>query len=175
MPRETSIDLHFPSLGRLLEPWRSASVAVATKGVPPHVSLLYPWRPPPLSSQDLAALRSAVADCPMFSIQFARVGRFSSSVLFLEPTRDAPLGELMRRIQEAFPDTPPYGGSFSDPTPHLTIAKAQTESELARLEREITLALVPHLPLTLRVEHIVVMEEGVAGEWHEVEIVRLLA
>ncbi len=40
----TSIDLQFGELAQMLDPWRSDTVAVATLGVPPHITLLYPWR-----------------------------------------------------------------------------------------------------------------------------------
>jgi hypothetical protein len=171
--RESSIDIHFPGLESALAPWRNPTVAVATKGVPPHVSLLYPWREPPLSGHDLDTLQHAVALCPVFSICFVRVGHFASNVLFLEPAPDAALRNLMHRIWAAFPDSPPYAGAFRDPAPHLTIAKATTHAHFERLQSEIHAAMAALLPLTLLVEEIVVMEEGVTGFWQSQATMRL--
>jgi hypothetical protein len=172
-PRETSIDLQFPVLESLFAPWRHATVDVATKGVPPHVSLLYPWRVPPLAGRDLEALQCVVDDSPAFSICFARVGQFASNVLFLEPLPDAALRTLARRIWATFPDTPPYAGAVADPVLHLTLAKAKNGEHFERLQSEIGAAVAPLLPIVLPVEEIVVMEEGVTGFWQNRAVLRL--
>ena len=64
--RETSIEIQIPELTAVLAPWRDDTVPIATKGVPPHLSLLYPWRTPPLTAQDFAALHDAIADFRLF-------------------------------------------------------------------------------------------------------------
>jgi hypothetical protein len=93
--------------------------------------------------------------------------------LFLEPAPDAALRNLMHRIWAAFPDSPPYAGAFRDPAPHLTIAKATTHAHFERLQSEIHAAMAALLPLTLLVEEIVVMEEGVTGFWQSQATMRL--
>ena len=57
-PLESSIDIHVGGLANLLLPWRQDTAA---KGIPPHVTILYPWRTPPLSGSDIDSLRAAMA------------------------------------------------------------------------------------------------------------------
>jgi hypothetical protein len=42
-PRETAIGISLPELAELLDLWRMATVPVASNGIPPHITLLYPW------------------------------------------------------------------------------------------------------------------------------------
>ena len=166
-PRATAIIIPVPELTQLLAPWRNATVPVAAKGVPPHITLLYPWRPPRLAKQDLATLRATVAGVTAFSITFAGVGRFSPQILFLRLADDSVVRSVMQAMSTAFPDTPPYGGAFTDPVPHLTVAQATTDAELDRLEQQLTPVLEAHLPLTRRVDAILVLEEDHNGNWQE--------
>jgi len=71
--RESSIDLQFPNLTPLFFPWRNA---IEAKGIPPHVSLLYPWRTPLLAGGDIDEVGAAVANCSSFPITFSGIGRF---------------------------------------------------------------------------------------------------
>jgi 2'-5' RNA ligase len=137
------------------------------KGVPPHITLLYPWRPAPLGQQDLSAAAAAIAGTTPFTLRFNRLGRFSSlpGTLYLQPEPDAPLRSLIRTLTRAFPDTPPYEGRFLDPVPHLTVARAETASALEDLATAVMHTLQTHLPLLVRVRYLVVQEEGEDGTW----------
>jgi hypothetical protein len=172
-PRETSIDIHVPELTAVLAPWRDVTIPVAAKGVPPHLSLLYPWRTPPLTAQDLAALHGAIAGFAPFPITFTRLGRFSPTILFLQLADDTAILTLIRAIHTVFPDTPPYGGAFPGSTLHLTVAKATSDAELDQLEQEVMIALAPNLPLVVQVQQIVVMEEDHNGDWHNIALIPL--
>ena len=164
--RESSIDVNLPELGRLLDRWRVPTVPIASRGVPPHVSLLYPWRPAPLRSEDLVAAEAALAGIAPLTIRFARVGRYDATgVLYLEPDPEAELRTLMRRLAAAFPDTPPYGGRFPDPAPHCTVARGASAAEVDRLEGEIGRALAAHLPLVVRVDAVDLSEQDDDGVW----------
>ncbi|MHC4816813.1 MAG: hypothetical protein ACYTF8_01960 [Planctomycetota bacterium] len=52
---ESSVDIHLAELADLVSPWREATVEVAARGVPPHITLLYPWKPPPIETSDIRA------------------------------------------------------------------------------------------------------------------------
>jgi hypothetical protein len=69
MPK-SSIDIHFDSLTDLIDKWRSSSVEVTNLGVPPHITLLYPWRDAPLSDDDLEQLRTVLSNHQAFSLCF---------------------------------------------------------------------------------------------------------
>ncbi|MHB8384718.1 MAG: 2'-5' RNA ligase family protein, partial [Candidatus Binataceae bacterium] len=132
--RESSIDLQFPHLAHLFSPWRDA---VEAKGIPPHVSLLYPWRIPPLHDRDIDAVRAIIASRSPFPITFSAIGRFPRKrVLYLKIENNVPLRTLMQAIHSAFPETPPYSGEHRVMIPHLTIATADNDLELDQLEKE---------------------------------------
>jgi hypothetical protein len=172
MSRASAIDVYLPELAGLLDRWRLPTVSVAALGVPPHITVLYPWRPAPLRASDIAEAEAAVRDFPSFGITLGQLGRFPG-VLYLRPEPEDTLRALMRRLADAFPDTPPYGGQFPDPTPHLTVAKAGSESELDTLEADVSAQLAPHLPLTLTVRQLAIEEEGSDGVWSVRAIIAL--
>jgi 2'-5' RNA ligase len=164
-PRESAIDIGLPELAELVDHWRMPTVPVASQGVPPHITLLYPWRPAPLHPEDLHDVAAAVAGVAPFTLTFQQVGHFPGA-LFLSPEPEGVLRNLTRRLVRAFPETPPYGGQFgADPTPHLTIALAETEAELNRLETEIRACLEPRFPLQVPVHALSLEEEGTDGTW----------
>jgi len=160
--RETAIVIAVPVLSDLLRPWREVS---APKGVPPHVTLLYPWKTPPLSDTDIDLVRAAIANVVPFSIRFGDIARFPEGVLYLKLEDETQVLTLMKAIHSAFPDTPPYGGKFPNPIPHLTLAKVDGENDLDRLHRELSHVLAPFLPLCIDVRFVLVMEEDNTGYW----------
>jgi hypothetical protein len=71
----------------------------------------------------------------------------------------------MQALFQAFPETPPYGGQFPDPTPPLTVAKAEDDTAFERMMAEISRALFSSLPMTYRVNEISGIEESADGYW----------
>jgi 2'-5' RNA ligase len=166
MPRETSIDIHFSELDDLIGRWRHATVSVAAKGVPPHITLLYPWTPGPLRDADVDRLGSVIDQQDAFSLQLTGIGMFQRTrALYLAVDESAPLRRMMQGIFSAFPDTPPYRGAFPDPLPHVTIATAADDEELDTLAEEIAAHVSPHLPIEMAVQEVVIMEEGDDSLW----------
>ena len=171
-PRESSIDLQFPDLAHLLRPWREAQGA---KGIPPHVTILYPWRTPPLKDRDIDAVRAAIANCAEFAITLSAIGRFPRKrVVYLKIQDNVPLRELMRAIHGAFPETPPYRGEHRDVIPHLTIATADDDFKLDQLEREICVRLEARLPLSVAAQSVIIAQENFDGIWSTVAELPLL-
>jgi 2'-5' RNA ligase len=164
MARESAIGINAPGLSYLLDQWRIPTVEVATRGIPPHVTLLYPWRPAPLQPSDVERAMAALAGTRRFTLRLPTIDRFLQ-VIYLRAEPDDVLRGLMQRLAMAFPETPPYGGAFPDPTPHLTVAKGVTDAELDRLEIEIVGHLAPHLPLVVDVSEIALEEQGEDGFW----------
>ena len=160
----SSIDLQFGELTERLDRWRKDTVAVAALGVPPHITLLYPWRKAPFKKGDLRQLEEVLKGFGPFELCFDRLGTFETGVVYLALEDERRPRELMKALQKAFPDTPPYGGAFADPPPHLTVAKSLT-SDLDRMKDEIAAAL--DLPLNLYAGEVVAMEEGEDGQWFD--------
>jgi 2'-5' RNA ligase len=170
--RESSIDLQFPHLTHLFSPWREA---IEAKGIPPHVTLLYPWRTPPLDTRDIDAVRAAIANCAAFPITFSAIGRFPRDrAVYLKIQNNVPLRTLMQAIHGSFPETPPYRGEFREVIPHLTIATADNDFELDQLEQEVSLKLEAHLPLSVEAQLVIVAQENSNGIWSAVAELPLL-
>jgi 2'-5' RNA ligase len=159
---ESAINIHVPELSDVLRPWRKATEA---KGVPPHVTLLYPWRPAPLRAIDMDQLRAAIPGARSFLLRFVAIERFNARALYLKIEDESKIRGLMRKIHAAFPDTPPYGGEISDIIPHLTIAIADTDAALDRVLPDLSRALASHLPFSVEARAVAVMEEDEAGYW----------
>ena len=164
--QESSIDLQFPDLAHLFCPWRDS---IEAKGIPPHVTLLYLWRTPPLDDRDIDAVRVAIANCTAFPITFSGIGRFPRDrALYLKIQDNVPLSTLMQAIHGSFPETPPYRGEFRQVIPHLTIAIARNDFELDRLEQEACRRLENHLPLSVEARSVIAAQENSSGIWSTV-------
>lgn len=158
----SSIDLQFDELAEPLNKWRENTVEVATLGVPPHITLLYPWRDVPLKDSDIMQLEKTLENFEPFNLCFDKVCTFEIGVVYLALADEHVPRTIMKAIFRAFPDTPPYKGAFADPSPHLTVAKCSSEN-VSSLRDEI--AGVLDLPIELNVSKIFVMEEREDGQW----------
>lgn len=113
-------------------------------GVPPHVTVLYPFLPPDrIDAAAIARLGEAVATVPAFDVVFARLDWFDDKVVWLAPEPDLPLRALTAAVYASFPDYPPYGGEHDDPIPHLTVGHDWPVELLRSAAAEIE----PQLPI----------------------------
>lgn len=96
----------------------------AARGVPAHVTVLYPFvAPAALDDGVVTRLGEAVGGVPTFECGFREVRWFDNGVAWLRPEPDAPFRALTAAVARAFPDHPPYAGAH-DPVPHLTLGDA---------------------------------------------------
>jgi len=147
---------------------------MAEFGVPPHVTLLYPWRAAPIGEISLAAIRAVAEQFAPFTMSVDRIETFPKGVVFATLEPDSVLRSMIRALTDAFPDTPPFGGEFAPigPTPHCTLAKCGAD-QLDRLREELAERLHPFLPATINVGSICVEEESVSGKWSITSTVQL--
>jgi 2'-5' RNA ligase len=147
----------------LVDGWRERTVNdKPSLGVPPHVTLLFPFVPPErLDNQVLLDLRELFAGFDPFGFTLPKTGRFPTT-LYLEPVPSGPFVELTKAICERFPDVRPYEGEFDEIVPHLTVAQGEPEL-LDAAEREIA----PRLPLTSRATEVTLLEtkERFGQQW----------
>jgi 2'-5' RNA ligase len=102
--------------------YRAVLDSAAAKGVPAHVTVLYPFLAPEvIDAAVLAAVREAVASVPRFEAVLSRVAWFGDEVVYLAPSPPEPLWALTAALWARFPQCPPYGGVFADVVPHLTV------------------------------------------------------
>jgi hypothetical protein len=155
-----------PELDDLIGEWWNTTSAAAD-GMPPHITLLWPWKSASdISDGDLAAIADIAAQTPRLRLRLTDLDTFSG-VLWLRPQPTDPLLGLMRRLWAAFPSHPPFGGSLPhEPIPHVTVIKAPDEL-LGAVAAEVDSRIGHRLPVHLDVADIAVSVEGAApgGRW----------
>ena len=88
---------------------------------PPHVTVLWPFLPPPqLDEATCHRLATMFAAMPAFRARFGRVGHFPG-VTYLAPEDPTPFVELTRQVVAGWPQCPPYEGAYDDIVPHVTL------------------------------------------------------
>jgi 2'-5' RNA ligase len=123
----------FNELSPLIDKWRTAYL-----GIPPHITLLYPWRNAPLSNNDLNQLEQVLKNFKPFDLCLNRVETFEAGIIYLALKDDNPTKALMQAFASQFPETPLYGGAFNDVIPHLTISKCLPEHLVSLVHSFIT-------------------------------------
>ena len=163
---ESGLVVTVQTLEPFVDRWRIATVESAAAGGPAHVTALYPWLDAPVAPENLVELASVLKECQPLTLTFDRLERFSTGVLFLalDDRSEPVMRRLSRKLMDAYPSCPPYGGEFPDPHPHLTIATGTAE-ELDEIEPQVADALRPLLPYTITAAEIVVMEQQADGRW----------
>ena len=160
----TAIVVPVPEAEPATELWRRQYTQDGADGMPPHVTLLYPFVDDSLLvAGQVRTLRNTLAEFQPFDFVLAKFAEFPASaaiarVLYLAPEPPDPFREMTAAITAAFPDYPPYGGEFATVVPHLTIAEAD-DAPLA----EIRAAVARSLPIMARAAEAQVMRLAADG------------
>jgi 2'-5' RNA ligase len=148
LPTESAVVVPIPEAENAVGRFRAQLDESATWGVPPHVTILYPFvHPDRIDDQVLASLAEGIRTVSATRIVLTRVDWFGEQVAWLAPEPDRPFRDLMKAVCSRFPDCPPYGGGHPDPTPHLTIGADGPLSDL----RAAAKAVEVHLPIAVDV------------------------
>ena len=132
-------------------------------GVPPHVTLVYPWLPATALTRAARGVLSHVArETQPFDVRFVAALRWPG-VVYLEPEPMWPFRALMDRLAIQYPEFPPYGGTIAEVIPHLTLV----ENGDAPLD-EIAAAAGQRLPFERLVRSMEVLAEDADGRWRTV-------
>jgi 2'-5' RNA ligase len=156
VPTESGLVIPVPALDEFVQRWRPLTDAIPVVGVPAHVTVLYPWVPPPVPSQDLERLQGLLSGVEAIDFTLTDVRRFGTDVVYVAPEPAAPFTALTQLVWEAWPDWPPYEGEFDEPVPHVTIGHGGAEEHLISVgeaAREL-------LPITVRAEEVWLMTGG---------------
>lgn len=165
---ETAVLVLVPEVEAAVAEHRAHLDVAASWGVPAHLSVVYPFVPPAgVDDAVLDRLAGAVSTVPAFACVFGDTAWFGDDILWLAPDPDDSFRSLTRAVVAAFPDHPPYGGAYVEPTPHLTVGERRlgTAAELARAETSVR----QHLPVEARIERVVLLAgRPEAGSWRQV-------
>ena len=176
---ESAVLVPVPEAERAIRRHRARLDAAAARGVPAHVTVLYPFVPPSeITVGTLTALAGAVASVGAFECEFPATAWFGQDVMWLAPRPDAPFRALTRAVCAAFPGYPPYGGGYDDVIPHLTVGDRTADgagdrtadgagdrtaggvADLRAAEAEVRAAL----PVTARISRVWLMAGGTAPD-----------
>jgi 2'-5' RNA ligase len=137
----------------------------ASVGVPPHVTILFPFLPAERLDRgvrdELAAIAGTVEP---FEVAFERVGRFPG-VVYLAPEPAAPFSALTEAVHARFPGFPPYDGAFETVVPHLTITEPLDGQEDEAALDAVAAEAGRRLPFRVRVRRLEVLVEDADGRW----------
>lgn len=154
--RQTSLLVPTLALGRAVSGLHRRHYSSAPFGVPPHITLCYPFLPPDRVDRAVVAnLADLFAATSSWRSTLDRCARLPG-VLSLTPALADPFIALTRGIAARFPETPAYTAP-----PHLSIAHGADARALDRL----ALGLADVLPLAVAVEDVWLMEQGADGYW----------
>ena len=146
-PIESALFIFVPEAEGLVKPFRDRYDPSAAAGVPAHITLLVPFKPPDeINEAVLDDLRRCFARFAPFEFSLASIRRFPD-VIYLVPEPDEPFRQLTLAIWERYPEAPPFGGKWPDIIPHLTVAQLTDEQQLDRIADEFAQACQEQLPI----------------------------
>jgi 2'-5' RNA ligase len=143
----TALVMLVPEAEALVGPFRSRYDPVAPLGMPPHVTILFPFLAErDLSPEVLARLEGHFAGFAPFDYELRETGVFPG-VLYLKPEPRTRFSQIITATSAIFPALEPYGESRFEPTPHLTVAHAETDARLREIRAEFEGSLSRHGPV----------------------------
>ena len=146
---ESAVIVAVPEAEDAVSRWRNRLDSAAGRGVPAHVTVLYPFLPPAeIDGAALETLAEVVAGVSTFDCALARVRWFGSTVLWLDPDPAEPFRELTTRVWRRFPQCSPYGGQHAELIPHLTVGDDGPSADMQAAERSVYAALPIHARVT---------------------------
>ena len=143
--------------------------ASAAAGVPPHVTLMFPFLPPPdLTGPIVDSLEALVRGARAFELRLTGVNEFELGVVYLEPEPAEPFVKLTTEISRRF-GMLPYGGDFGEePVPHLTVGLVEQESARRELVNQVSRLV----PIVVKAESVWLMIGSNAGSWNLIREMR---
>jgi 2'-5' RNA ligase len=137
----------------------------AAAGVPPHVTLMFPFIPPAdLTDGTIETLEKLISGTGPFQFSLTRVNEFEQGVVYLQPEPAEPFAQLTRQIIRQF-GILPYGGDFGEePVPHLTVGILESTDARQPLMNQLRTAL----PIVTRAEESWLMVGSNTGAWKTV-------
>jgi 2'-5' RNA ligase len=161
--RQSGLVFEVPEAEAAVGRHREVLDANARRGVPAHVTVLFPFVPPAqIDPVVVAELRRILAGTGAFDFRLTRTAWFGDDVLWLAPEDPEPFRSVTDLVHTAFPDLPPFEGQFDDVVPHLTVAHGCDLEDMQAAER----ALEQHLPIVGRAGKVTLMAQvDDSGTW----------
>ena len=149
MPR-TALIVPVPEAEPHVRDLRLAHDWSAARGVPAHVTILFPFAD--TEELDEAAVADLISRFPAFDFELDRVEQFPDGTTWLRPTPSSPFVDLTAAVWQRWPKHPPYEGLHDEVIPHLTLSETPID---VRME----------LPIAARAREVTLIEEEPSGQW----------
>ena len=134
----------------------------ARKGVPAHITVLYPFLQPAAITRDIeVALQELFAATAPFDFALTQTRRFGTQTLYLTPEPPGPFVDLTLAVWDRFPNHRPYRGEFSEIIPHLSVVICEEPGSCddpVSIMRDVEHAIVPSMPVKCRAPEVWLME-----------------
>jgi 2'-5' RNA ligase len=164
MTFESALVVLVPEAESLVAAFRNQYDPSAAVGIPAHVTVLYPFKPPPELIPDvIQSLEDLFSGFPKFRASFAELGRFPG-VLYLAPEPLEIFHRLIGLATKRFPETPPYGGQFAEVIPHLTVAQVGDSDQLEKIVTDFEQKATACLPIQASINQIAMLDNE-SGLW----------
>jgi len=161
---QSALVVLFPGLEALLGDIRQRHDPAAAAGMPPHVTLIYPFlAPSAIDPSVLAGIADIAASVKSFTSTFRDLRRFPG-ILCLDPLPAEPFVAMTEALANHFPDAPPYGGRHDSILPHLTFAVAESDAARDRLAQAFGEGPGKALPSSQAVDEVALMTRQ-DGRW----------
>ncbi len=151
-----------PDTGPVIEGWRRRLDPESYPLAPAHITLLYPFLDPDQITdgvvEDLARLLSSFGK---FDYSLDHLDWFDDRVLYVAPEPAEQFIGLTTALVGRWPQCLPYGGTFSQVVPHLTVGKTPCEIPLESAAAEIA----RELPIHTRAEEVWLMTAELPAGW----------
>lgn len=163
---ESALIVEVPEVELTVDRLRRLHDPVAVRGIPAHVTILYPFAHPHVVSAEIDAIAEVVARTAAFTCTFGSIGEFPNAI-WLAPDPEEPFEQLTRSLWARYPQFPPYGGTIADPVPHLSIAQGSVPPPGLRSVIDETVG--PQLPILARIDAVSLFLCDRHGTWSRVE------
>src|SRR5271166_3747670 len=165
LPLESGLAVLVPEAELLVSSFRGQYDPSAAAGMPAHITLLYPFKPPgEIGDPVIEKLDQCFAGFPAFDFSLAEIRRLPGGVLYLAPEPDEPFRRLTLTVWDCYPETPPYSGRYSSIVPHLTVAQLADEHQAEQVAVEFAQASRGQLPIHAIATEIALMDTR-TGSW----------
>lgn len=159
--RETAVVIVVDAAG-LDAVYRDEFASFHSRGIPLHVTLLYPFVPPDELDAALPRLAGLLEKHDRFAFTLTELRTFPRTV-WVAPEPAEPFVALTKAIEAAFPETPHMGGAFEEVIPHATLVDGLEESRLEETVQRLRPVVESQLPVKLCADEVVVLAEQEDG------------
>ena len=135
---KSAIIIPFVEVDDVVDAWRKLLDPAQVRGIPAHVTVLFPFvHPKELSTEILDILDAHFSRISTFNVVFDSTAWFEDRVVYLEPKPEQQFRTMAKQLLSVFPSCIPYGGKFADPIPHLTLGDGAPLESLLKAEEDV--------------------------------------